>query len=321
MSAVVSAGATLLTNTAIAAANVATLPEIVELVAPFGPRSIELWNYWPRADERGKRGHFVRVADARAPLLRALEASVAHGISPAVKWFPKCLLGELAKYHDDGQPPSVIPDDYFSREPSYGCIYEGVCDDAAELASKGSPASGRCAGLSEPYIHRFGWEANLLTPKRAPSSSGARVPVGAALSGARPGTSMPAEARSLVGDAGPRRTEAAQVAAWLDRFGLAVGKALSDWTLASVVRSLDGAMLSLAFQGGGRSAVVRVCLRDERRRAIARTPSFDLFYTAKDAPADTVARLLALVVGAIAPVDDGSQTLPVSSPRDKAPRE
>lgn len=282
MRAVVDAGAALFTNTAIAAANVAVLPDIVRTVAPFAPRSIELWNYWPRADERGGRGHFVRVGDARAPLIAALAESVDRGIPPAVKWFPKCLLGEWARYHDDGQPPSVIPDDYFVREPSYACLYEGVCEDAAELAQKGTPASGRCAGLSEPYIHHVGWEQDLLVPKR-------RLPV-----------SRPDPGRSLVRDAGPKRAEAGQLAAWLDRFGLATGRALAGWTLTSAQRSADGAMVSLAFHAGPRAVVVRVCPRDERRRAVVRTPTFDLFYTAKDAgPPSAVADLLGAVAASL----------------------
>lgn len=307
MSAVKEAGATLVTNTAIAAANVATLPEIVATVAPFRPQSMEFWNYWPRADEKGGRGHFVRVGEAREPLLRALAACVGLGISPAVKWFPKCLLGDFAKYHDDGQPPSVIPDDYFTREPSYGCIYEGVCAEAVDLAAKGTPASGRCAGLSEPYIHRFGWEADLLVPRR-------KLQPASEPRGARADHAPPAAARSLVGDAGPRRTEAALLAVWLERFGLAVGQSLAGWSFASAVRSKDGAMVSLAFQSGPRSVVVRVCPRDESRRAFARTASFDLFYAARDpGPAEPVAALVAAVVAAFSADDDGARALPSTS--------
>jgi len=316
MRAVKEAGATLVTNTAIAAANVATLPEIVRTVAPFAPRSMEFWNYWPRADELGARGHFVRVADARAPLLRALAACVAQGISPAVKWFPKCLLGDYAKYHDDGQPPSVIPDDYFSREPGYGCIYEGVCAEAVDLAAKGTPASGRCAGLSEPYIQRFGWEEGLLVPRRKPAIETSRRPEPR---GDRPDRSAPAAARSLVGDAGPRRTEAAMLAAWLERFGLAVGRPVAGWSFASAQRSRDGAMISLAFHDGPASVVVRVCPRDDSRRAFARTPSFDIFYAAKDAgPTEPVAALVAAVVAALSAHDDGARSLPSTS-RDVTP--
>lgn len=307
------AGAALFTNTAITAQSVASLAAIVETVAPFAPRSMEFWNYWPRADEIGDRGHFVRVAEARAPLLRALAACVERGVPPAVKWFPRCLLGEYDVYHDDGQPPSLIelsprppppsssPEpraplaapDYFEREPSYACIYEGVCEDAAELAVKGTPASGRCAGLSEPYIHRFGWEADVLSPRR-------KVPV------------SPSDVtRSLVRDAGPKRTEAATMATWLDRFGLSVGRSVAGWSLVSAVRSRDGAMVSLAFQSGPRSAVVRLCPRDEARRAPLRTASFDVFYTVKDpGPKEPVAALVRGVASAIQAADMGGLALP-----------
>ena len=317
MRAVVEAGAALFTNTAIAAANVETLPEIVATVAPFSPRSMELWNYWPRADEDGKKGHFVRVGEARGPLLRALSACLERGISPAVKWFPKCLLGPFAKYHDDGQPPSVIPDDYFVREPSYGCIYEGVCEDAADLAAKATPASGRCAGLSEPYIHRFGWEADLLVPKR-------RREVGSFDVG-----------RSLVRDAGPRRTEAAETAAWLDGLGLGTGRLVAGWRLSSAGRKAGAEGVSLVFtsagggagggvgtsaggdpnagvEGGAASVVVRVFPRDEGRRAALRTASFDVSYAVRGAAApEAVRALVTAVVGAIAERDGGGLALPV----------
>ena len=347
MRAVREAGATLITNTAIASANVATLPEIVATVAPFAPLSMELWNYWPRADEAGDRGHFVRVGETRGPLLRALAACLSHGISPAVKWFPKCLLGPFAKYHDDGQPPSVIPDDYFVREPSYGCIYEGVCEDAAELAEKGTPASGRCAGLSEPYIRRFGWEADLLVPKRRLVSSGGGAGGGAGArapepAGARPQMPMPEAARSLVHDAGPRRTDAAELAAWLDHLGFAIGREVAGFTLASAVRSAGGGtsaggsggasagagasagggagaeMISLAFAGGAGSAVVRVCPRDDGRRAPLRTASFDLFYAAgSGASPDATRALVTAVATAIRAADGGGLSLPrATSSRD-----
>lgn len=67
MRAVNETGAALFTNTAITAQSVASLSAIVETVAPFAPRSMEFWNYWPRADEIGDRGHFVRVAEAARP--------------------------------------------------------------------------------------------------------------------------------------------------------------------------------------------------------------------------------------------------------------
>ncbi len=304
MRTVVDAGATLITNTAIAEVNVGGLADIVAAVAPLAPRSMEFWSYWPRADEEGKKGHFVRVGEARGPLLRALGACVERGISPAVKWFPKCLLGPFAKYHDDGQPPSVIPDDYFAREPSYGCIYEGVCVDAAELSVKATPASGRCAGLSEPYIRRFGWEADLLVPMRRR-------------------TEVPSldVARSLVRDAGPRRTEAAEMAAWLDRFGLALGRPVAGWTLASAVRKVGSDVLALAFTSAGGAGsgtvVVRVCARDEGRRAALRTASFDLSYGAGGGVSpDAVRALVTAVASAIVDRDRGGMGLPPSVSRD-----
>ncbi|MBK8254637.1 MAG: radical SAM protein [Polyangiaceae bacterium] len=305
------AGLTLITNTAIAAQNVNHLAEIVKTVSPFAPASMEFWNYWPRADEKAERGHFVRVGDARQPLIEALLACVERGIAPTVKWFPKCLLGPLAMYHDDGQPKSLIelsarlPDakkaflegdpipDYFEREPGYACIYEGVCEHADNLSEKGTPASGRCAGLAEPYISRFGWEANTLQPKR-------KVAV------ADYDSTM-----SLVRDAGEKRSSAGKVAVWLDRFGFSQGARVEGFTLVSVTPTQDKSLLSLAFQSVGGNVVVRIAPKNESRRAPVRTPSFDLFYNVGDrTPKEAASALIRTVALAIQSNDPGQLTLP-----------
>ncbi len=183
LSAIRDSGATLITNTAVVEANYRVLPAIVEAAAAFGPRSIELWSYWPRGDGDGARQHTARVADVRGPLLEALEVAVSRGIPPVVKWFPRCLLGAMAWCQDDGQPPALIEDGYWEQEPEYGCLYEGVCAE-----SMGRPPE-RSGGARQVR----GAQRRLREPLRV---GGEPAPAGAAPRGAGPGDA---------GDAGAAR--------------------------------------------------------------------------------------------------------------------
>jgi len=267
LSAIRDLGVTLITNTAIVEANYRLLPAIVELGSSFGPRSMEFWSYWPRADEDGGRLHAARVSDVRGPLLEALRRAIAKGIPPVVKWFPRCLLGDLAWCQDDGQPPALIEDRYWEREPEYGCLYAGVCSEAMS-PSHGERGAGKCAGLSDAYVHRFGWEENVLKPAR-----GARVAT--ENDGSR---RNPRVARSLLKDAAPRRAEQARATAKLASLGILRGQELAGLTLAGVEPSRDGTALTLAFRDGDLTVQVALCDPDPSRPCSARSVSFDLFY-------------------------------------------
>lgn len=229
-------GLALTTNTAIVAANVARLREIVELAANFGPRQIELWNYWPRADERGARDHAAPVDVVLPRLLEALEACGARGVPPVVKWFPRCLLGGWAWAQDDGQPPALIDDAYWAREPDYGCLYAGVCADAK-----------RCSGLSDPYVARFGWEQDRLAPRRERPGDAAGTPLGD-------------PRRSLLRDDTRTRAENAALAGWLARRGLVPDRAVAGLHLCAASRAA-GEIALLFARAGGAAPPVEVRLR------------------------------------------------------------
>ena len=298
MASIREAGAALYTNTAIVESNYRDLPAIVEVASAFGPRSMEFWSYWPRGDEDGSRQHAARVADVRGPLLEALGAAVARGIPPVVKWFPRCLLGPFAWAQDDGQPPALIEEGYWEREPEYACLYEGVCTASMGRPQDRSSSARKCAGLSDTYVHRYGWEEGVLKPLRAPTRPA-------------PG-SMPrgAVARSLTEDAGPKRTERAALSGWLAGLGLTPGQALAGFTLARVDRP-RGPAVALTFTGEGATVVVGLALTDPARGVAVRTRSFDVFHKSVE-PALT-ARATALVravASAVAPRDPGGLALP-----------
>jgi cyclic pyranopterin phosphate synthase len=263
LEAVRASGATLLTNTAIVEANAARLPAIARLAASVEPRSIELWSYWPRADEEGDRAHAARVEDVRGPLVEAIEVAIAAGIPPVVKWFPRCLLGAHAWCQDDGQPPSLLEDEYWDREPAFGCLYEGVC--VASMGRPQDPRRGPCAGLSDAYVLRHGWEERRLRPYRAEP----------------PTRDDPA--RSLVERPGPSVAEAAIDEAWLAARGLASGAAIAGFALARAERGRGGGVV-LTFASGERTAVVELAPIDPARRCFARAGGMDLWHRAVEDP-------------------------------------
>lgn len=279
-------GARLSTNTAIVEANHRLLPDLVARVAPLHPASMEFWNYWPRGDEAGSRHMAARVTDTRPHLVAALDACVRHGFAPVVKWFPRCLLGRFAVYQDDGQPPALVDDRYWSREPHYACIYEGVCEDAGS----------RCSGLSFSYIEEHGWEDLVLRPTRGAAPVG---PNGESVL-----------SRSLVKD-GAFRAEAAVASAWLAAFGLARGAVVRGFTLSRAAVGRGAPMVALAFERDARSVHVQVHPGGATASPFARTASFDVVYSrARGTDAAEVEALVRALVGILTARDPGGLALP-----------
>lgn len=282
---VAASGATWITNTAIVDGNWQHLERIVELVGPYKPRSMEFWNYWPRGDERGERGATVPVGQMVPVLKNALRSCIERGIPPVVKWVPRCLLGEYSWCQDDGQPAALIEDRYWDREPSYACIYEGVCLDRAPV----------CSGLSYPYIERFGWEHNLLVPRRAGAVGTERGPV----------------ERSLTQDPAPQRGDSAVLAAWLAQFGIETRDAIAGYRLQSCTRTSDRREVRVRFAGDGRVIDVFVRARDLSRPCSVRTPSFDLLTSRPPkGREEEVKAVLREIARRIAARDSGDMTLP-----------
>lgn len=252
---VVESGAALITNTVIVRDNVGSLPAIVDTVAPFRPKSLEFWNYWPRVREHASK-FVVPVGEARPFVIDALLSAQRHGLAPVVRWFPRCLLpAELKPYHDDGQPRMLIEEQFWEREPRYDCLWAGVCE---EFGSK------NCSGLSAEYVELHGWEEDLLAPLR---SAPARTD-------AWPANEHPL-LRNLIFDAGPRRTQVALAARWLADRELPFGAEIAGFWLETVQRSRFRDSVRLHFgrsdasfdlvlaKSGARVAVVRVLATPE----------------------------------------------------------
>lgn len=153
MANLVELGVCLMTNTVLTTINQPHLADIVDTVRPFSPVRMEWWNYLPMEDYADERGLLSPMAQLAPSLRAALSRCADHGIEAAVKYVPRCLLGEHAHVQDNTQPDVVIVEEFYDVYPKFACLYEAKCE-----------YSESCLGLHHPYISKHGWEKDLLTP-------------------------------------------------------------------------------------------------------------------------------------------------------------
>jgi cyclic pyranopterin phosphate synthase len=146
-------GACLMTNTVLTTLNVKTLAELVDTVRPFSPARMEFWNYLPMEDYADERGLLAPMQELAPALRAALGRARGYGIATAVKYVPRCLLGEHAESLDNTQPDVVIVEEFYDTYPKFACIHEAHCEH-----------SESCLGLHHPYLSKFGWEETRLVP-------------------------------------------------------------------------------------------------------------------------------------------------------------
>lgn len=281
------AGATVVTNTVVCAANVASLPAIVALAHAHGARAAELWGYVPRVDVADARDQLVRVTDAAPHVRQAVRDGLGRGLAMTVKYFPRCLLGDVAHVHSDAQPRLVIDDAFWQDYPTYGCLYEGVC--AAANVDDG------CSGLADAYVRRFGWEEDALTPA-IEADAAAPPPI----------------ARYHDWDDRPAPAAAPpplELAPWQ----LAIGAELAGHRLAAATR--DGAAVRLQFVGAAGAIAIDLHPRDPARPCFARTASLDLTHPPLADAAVVAARpLFAAIAAHLAARDDGALAAALAAP-------
>ncbi len=146
-------GVTLMTNTVLTTLNVDHLSAIVETVRPFRPVRMEFWNYLPMEDFQDERGLLAPIETLGPPLRAALTRCRDAGIEAAVKYVPRCILGEHGDAQDNTQPDVVIVEEFYDVYPKFACIHEAKCEHAES-----------CLGLHHPYISKYGWEETVLVP-------------------------------------------------------------------------------------------------------------------------------------------------------------
>ncbi len=281
IAALAEAGVTIVTNTVVCSANVGQLDRIVGLAHARGARGAELWGYVPRVDAADARGQMVRVSEAGPHLQRAVAVGLARGLAMTVKYFPRCLLGDLAHVHSDAQPRLIIDDAFWQDYPTYGCLYEGVCADAA--------VDDGCSGLADAYVHRFGWEEDALRPRGPGADVAVEVAPVARYHGwdDRPHVASPARALDLT------------------RWDLGVGAVLAGFRLDSAAATVGG--IRLVFVDDRGTFAIDLHRHDPDRACFARTASLDLTHPPLSADATARARpLFAAVVARLRAHDHGA---------------
>ncbi|HEY3498536.1 MAG TPA: radical SAM protein [Polyangiaceae bacterium] len=243
----------IITNTVMVRSNVGSLSPIVELAALRGVSRMEFWNYLPMEDQADERGLIAPMSELVPALRAALDRCGELGLEAVVKYVPHCLLGPHADLLDNSQPDVVIVEDFWRTFPKFNCLYEAVCEH-----------SERCLGLHHAYVNRFGWELGRLEPE---------------------GRTRPWSEREEPERGRPERYGSADDARASPATGAHPGfRALvegAEGTTGAVLEKLeltrnDARYLYRLEQS---SVEIVVAGRDETTPALARTRSFNVFYT------------------------------------------
>ncbi len=146
-------GVCLMTNTVLTTLNQPHLAEIVETVKRLAPVRMEWWNYLPMEDYADERELLAPMSRLAPSLREALARAAGYGIETAVKYVPRCLLGDHATSQDNTQSDVLIVEEFYDVYPKFACVYEAKCEYAES-----------CLGLHHPYITKYGWEEDVLVP-------------------------------------------------------------------------------------------------------------------------------------------------------------
>jgi len=271
-----------ITNTVVHRTNVGAYEGIVAIAHAHGVSQMEFWNYLPMEDHADEGNLMAPLADAMPALRRALARCTSLGIRSITKYVPRCLLGAHGETLDNSQPDTIIVESFWNEFPRFACLYEALCDH-----------SDTCLGLSHDYVRKFGWEEDALLPA---ARTRPWVPRAHGVEG-RP-DETPNEA------AGTSR----RLPAWealLEGLPADVGR------LVRVQLNRNQARYTLAPARGGASVELVLAARDESAPALARTASFNVFYTELRGSYERadMERLLRDACERIAAHDDGSLSL------------
>jgi len=271
-----------ITNTVVHRTNIGAFAGIVNVAHRHGVSEMEFWNYLPMEDHADERNLMAPLGDAMPTLRQALERCAALGIRSVTKYVPRCLLGEHGTTLDNSQPDTIIVETFWNDFPRFACLYEAECEHSDE-----------CLGLSHDYVRKFGWEEQRLTPtpRTRPWTPRAQGVDG------RP-DEMPSEAAQSAG--GNPAWEAL-----LDGLPADIGH------LVRVQLNRNQARYTLALPSSDASVELVLAARDESAPALARTASFNVFYTQVKGAYERAAmeRLLRAACACIAEHDTGRLSL------------
>jgi cyclic pyranopterin phosphate synthase len=271
-----------ITNTVVHRTNIGAFAGIVEVAHTHGVSEMEFWNYLPMEDHADERNLIAPLGEAMPTLRRALERCAALGIRSVTKYVPQCMLGEHGDSLDNSQPDTIIVESFWNEFPRFACLYEALCDHSDE-----------CLGLAHDYVRKFGWEENTLQP--APRT--------------RPWTPRVRGVDGRPDETADESTDGTRGhPAWE---GLLDGLPPEAGRLVRVQLNRNQARYTLALADGGATVELVLAARDDSARALARTTSFNVFYTQLAGSYDraNMERLIRAACEQISRHDDGSLSL------------
>lgn len=271
-----------ITNTVVHRTNIGAYEGIVAIAHAHGVSEMEFWNYLPMEDHADERNLIAPLGEAMPTLRAALDRCAALGIRSVTKYVPRCLLGSHGATLDNSQPDTIIVESFWNEFPRFACLYEAICEHG-----------GECLGLSHDYVRKFGWEEDRLVPE---PRTRPWVPRLQAVEG-RPDETASESAGTPLGHP-----------AWealIDGLPAELGH------LVCVQLNRNQARYTLALARGGATVELVLAARDDSGPALARTASFNVFYTQLTGSYERadMERLLRDACARIAARDDGSLSL------------
>lgn len=150
-----SADTIIITNTVVTKQSYQTLPQIVDLLAPYSNVvQHEFWNYFPMA-QTDVKDLIVPYKELLPHIVMTIQKCAASRRGVEVKNVPHCLLGKWKNALVNAQPILYIDENFwteFDRNAFNQCYYRSQCESAV------------CLGLTDAYIKKFGWEKDFLRP-------------------------------------------------------------------------------------------------------------------------------------------------------------
>lgn len=145
----------IITNTVVTKYNFEHLAMVVGLISKYkNIKEIELWNYLPM-NEEDKYNLMPKISKLIPKVREAICVANKNNISTCLKYFPECLLKEDARHLNNIQSETIIDDLHWEKAKQnyfWNCIFINVC------------SSKKCCGFPRAYVHKFGWEEDILKP-------------------------------------------------------------------------------------------------------------------------------------------------------------
>lgn len=146
-----------ISNTVLNRDNLSETVKFIHFMSKECVSEIHIWNYFPM-EPKDSRDLLIRFTDLMHMLPELKEIAKAFGKVIVLKSFPLCFSTGAPIFFDSVFPETVLPDLFWREFSKCGfgrCVYR----DAGDCHNI------ECWGLSSAYIHKYGDERDLLSPK------------------------------------------------------------------------------------------------------------------------------------------------------------